>query len=111
MTNETITMWVDGIEYPVKNFRIEFKRNLQEYYVIGDPMVHIYDPSEPIVHEWDKYPRRYDICNCGHYRNDHEKGYGKCETEDWIESYDGEYPIGCDQSCEEFKHVQGKSLS
>ena len=42
---------IDGIRNTFENFNITVNRHLQEFYMIGDPMVHIIDPYAPIDSE------------------------------------------------------------
>ena len=87
-TRVTGEITINGVKYPIQDFRIAWDNMLQPYYVSGDNTLYFYNPYEETEEQRDERlnPRKYDTCKfCDHYRHRHELGYQKCTgiNSDW----------------------------
>ena len=102
-TRVTGEITINGVKYPIQDFRITWDNMLQPYYVSGDNTLYFYNPYEETEEQRDKRlnPRKYDSCKyCDHYRFRHESGYLKCTGIEVDYDYDYKSENKCE--CKEF---------
>ena len=76
---------INGVKYPIQDFRINWLNNIEPYWVNADPTIHFYNPYEETEEQRDRRlnPRKYDTCKfCDHYRFRHMSGYLECTSVD-----------------------------
>ena len=103
-TRVTGEITINGVKYPIQDFRITWDNMLQPYYVSGDNTLYFYNPYEETEEQRDKRlnPRKYDSCKfCFHKRREHQLGYGKCSDVD-IDYPDDEHRVDTECECKEF---------
>lgn len=95
----TGSITINGVQYPIENFTINWNNDLQPYYLSGSNEINFFSPYIETDEQRDKRlnPRKYDSCKfCDHYRHRHELGYGKCTGYEFDDEYEDSF-CGCNQ--------------
>ena len=88
MARVTGTITINGVQYPIENFTIEWNNDLHPAFWNGSNTFTLLSPYIETEEQRDKRlnPRKYDSCKfCDHYRFRHESGYGQCDGTDFDE--------------------------